>query len=133
MRVCNVCLTHDPAYGGLHRSVVDFARALSGSILSFDDGHGERISVEDGTSVRRIGYGPGWLARDCRVMSAAVTCQADAAVAAADLLVVHSLFRAHAIPGGSPSVGCSSGSGLRRGAGRIWLTPIESSSRRSGA
>jgi len=29
-------------------------------------------------------------------MSAAVTCQADAAVAAADLLVVHSLFRAHA-------------------------------------
>jgi glycosyltransferase involved in cell wall biosynthesis len=96
MRVCNVCLKHDPAYGGLHRSVVDFSRALSGSILSFDDGHGERISVEDGTSVRRIGCGPGWLARDCRVMSAAVTCQADAAVAAADLLVVHSLFRAHA-------------------------------------
>ena len=96
MRVCNVCLTHDPAYGGLHRSVVDFSRALSASILSFDGGYGERINVEDGLSIRRIGCGPGWLARDCRVMSAAVACQADAAVAAADLLVVHSLFRAHA-------------------------------------
>jgi len=96
MRVCNVCLTHDPAYGGLHRSVVDFSRALSAPILSFDDGRGERIGVEDGMSIRRIGCGPGWFARDCRLMSAAVTCQADAAAAAADLLVVHSLFRAHA-------------------------------------
>ena len=96
MRVCNICLTHDPAYGGLHRSVVDFSRALSAPILSFDNGLGERISVEDGMTIRRIGCGPGWFARDCRLMSAAVTCQADAAVAAADLLVVHSLFRAHA-------------------------------------
>jgi glycosyltransferase involved in cell wall biosynthesis len=96
MRICNVCLTHDPAFGGLHRSVQDFSRALSASILSFDDGHGERISDEDGVPVRRIGCGTGWLARDCRVMSAATARQADAAVADADLLVVHSLFRGHA-------------------------------------
>lgn len=96
MRICNVCLTHDPAYGGLYRSVQDFSRALAASILSFDDGRGERISVEDGVPVRRIGNGPGWLARDCRVMSAPTACQGDAAVADADLLVVHSLFRAHA-------------------------------------
>ena len=96
MRVCNVCLTHDPAYGGLHRSVQDFSRALSASVLSFDNGHGDRVSVEDGVPVRRLGCGTGWLARDCRVISAAVARQADAAVADADLLVVHSLFRGHA-------------------------------------
>ena len=101
MRVCNVCLTHDPAYGGLHRSVQDFSRALSASVLSFDDGPvddglGERVSVEEGVPVRRLGCGTGWLARDCRVMSPAVARQADAAVADADLLVVHSLFRGHA-------------------------------------
>ena len=96
MRVCNVCLTHDRAYGGLHRSVQDFSRALSASILSFDDGSGERLAVEDGVPVRRLGCGTGWLARDCRVMSAATARQADAAVADADLLVVHSLFRGHA-------------------------------------
>ena len=100
MRVCNVCLTHDPAYGGLHRSVQDFSQALSASVLSFDDGpvddgRGERASVEEGVSVRRLGCGTGWLARDCRVMSPAVARQADAAVADADLLVVHSLFRGH--------------------------------------
>jgi glycosyltransferase involved in cell wall biosynthesis len=96
MRVCNVCLTHDPAFGGLHRSVQDFSKALSAPILSFDDGRGERVSVEEGVTVRRLGCGTGWLARDCRVMSAAVARQADAAVADADLLVVHSLFRGHA-------------------------------------
>ncbi len=96
MRICNVCLTHDPAYGGLHRSVQDFSRALSATILSFDDGRDERVSVEEGVPVRRLGCGTGWLARDCRVMSAAVARQADAAVADADLLVVHSLFRGHA-------------------------------------
>jgi hypothetical protein len=83
MRVCNVCLTHDPAYGGLHRSVQDFSRALSASVLSFDDGpfddgRGERVNVEEGVSVRRLGCGTGWLARDCHVMPAAVARQADA-------------------------------------------------------
>ena len=101
MRVCNVCLTHDPAYGGLHRSVQDFSRALNASVLSFDDGpvddgRGERVSVEEGVSVRRLCCGTGWLARDCRVMSPAVARQADASVVDADLLVVHSLFRGHA-------------------------------------
>ena len=96
MRVCNVCLTHDPAYGGLHRSVQDFSRALSASILSFDNERGERVGVEEGVPVRRLGCGTGWLARDCRVMSAAIARQAAAAVADADVLVVHSLFRGHA-------------------------------------
>jgi glycosyltransferase involved in cell wall biosynthesis len=96
MQICTVCLTHDPAFGGLHRSVQDFARALGAPILSFDGGAGERMAVEDGVAVRRIGGGQGWLARDCHVLSAAAVRGADAAVADADLLVVHSLFRGHA-------------------------------------
>jgi glycosyltransferase involved in cell wall biosynthesis len=96
MQICTVCLTHDPAFGGLHRSVQDFARALGAPILSFDGGAGERVAVEDGVAVRRIGGGQGWLARDCHVLSAAAVRGADAAVADADLLVVHSLFRGHA-------------------------------------
>ena len=96
MRVCNVCLTHDPAFGGLHRSVQDFSRALSAPILSFDNGRGERAGVEEGVPVQRLGCGTGLLGRDCRVIRASVARQADAAVADADLLVVHSLFRGHA-------------------------------------
>ena len=96
MRICNICLTHDPAFGGLHRSVHDFSRALAAPILSFDRGEGERIGVEDDVSVHRLGCGTGWLGRDCHVMPGAVARQAEAAVADADLLVVHSLFRGHA-------------------------------------
>lgn len=54
------------------------------------------MSVEEGVPVHRIGCGSGWLGRDCRVMSAATARLADAAVADAELLVVHSLFRGHA-------------------------------------
>jgi len=96
MRAWNVCLTHDAALGGLHRSVKDFSRALCGPVLSFDDGEEEREGIEEGIVVRRLGCGRGWLARDCRVMPAAVSRRAEAAVADADLLVVHSLFRGHA-------------------------------------
>jgi glycosyltransferase involved in cell wall biosynthesis len=101
MQVCNVCLTHDPAFGGLYRSVQDFSRALAAPIVSFDNGpfkhgEGERLNVEEGVPVRRLCCGTGWLARDCHVMSSATARRADAAVADADLLVVHSLFRGHA-------------------------------------
>ena len=114
MRVWNVCLTHDPAFGGLHRSVQDFSRALSAPILSFDDGRGERVGVEAGVSVRRLGCGTGLLARDCRVMPASVARQADVAVDDADLLVVHSLFRGHAT---------WAQNGARHHRGRYWAVP----------
>jgi len=96
MQIYNVCLTHAPAHGGLHRSVRDFSRALAAPILSLGNGGAESVDVEDGVSVFRIGCGTSWLFRDCRVMSPAVARRADAAVADADLLIVHSLFRGHA-------------------------------------
>ena len=69
-QICNICLTHDPAYGGLYRSVNDFADALNAPIFAFE---GDRYRV-----------------------SAAAARLATAAVADAELLVVHSLFRGHA-------------------------------------
>jgi len=96
MQFYNVCLTHDPAHGGLHRSVRDFSRALAAPILSLGAGETESVDVEEGASVRRLGCGTGWLFRGCHVMAPAVARRADAAVADADLLVVHSLFRGHA-------------------------------------
>lgn len=96
MQFYNVCLTHDPAYGGLHRSVQDFSRALAAPILSLGAGQGGSVDVEGGVSVYRIGCGTSWLFRDCRVMATPVARRADAAVADADLLIVHSLFRGHA-------------------------------------
>jgi len=96
MQFYNVCLTHDPAHGGLHRSVRDFSRALAAPILSLGAGGAESVDVEDGVSVCRIGCGTSWLFRGCHVMAPAVARRADAAVADADLLIVHSLFRGHA-------------------------------------
>lgn len=97
MGACNVCLTHDPAFGGLYRSVQDFSRALAAPVVSFEAGAGERTDVCAGVSVRRIGAGAGPLLRGGHLLSAGAVRLAAAAVDDADLLVVHSLFRRHAI------------------------------------
>jgi glycosyltransferase involved in cell wall biosynthesis len=96
VRVVNICLVHDPVYAGLHRAVDDFARALDAPIVSFDDGRRTLREGADRTPVRRIACGNGWLTRDCHRISARAKREAARAVADADLLVVHSLFRAHA-------------------------------------
>lgn len=92
----NVCLTHDPALGGLYRAIGDFARGLDAPILSFDDGRHDRAALSAADGAVRIPCHDGWLTRDCHVMPAAAARQAETVLAAADLLVVHSLFRAHA-------------------------------------
>jgi glycosyltransferase involved in cell wall biosynthesis len=96
MRSWNVCVEHQPAHAGLYRGIRDFARALDGDVLSFD---GVDLGPNTGTSspsVHRIRAGEGWLARRVLAVDPAAACEADAAAAGADLLVVHSLFRAHA-------------------------------------
>lgn len=94
--IWNVCLTHDPALGGLTRAIGDFARGLAAPILSFDDGRRPRADLSAVDGAVRIPCGSGWLARDCHVMPASAAREAEAVLASADLLVVHSLFRAHA-------------------------------------
>jgi glycosyltransferase involved in cell wall biosynthesis len=96
MNAWDVCLTHDPAYGGIYRSVCNFARALDGRILSFDDGRRDRSGFHDERPTVRIACRPRPFNRGCHVVTPAMRAEADACVAGADLLVVHSLFRGHA-------------------------------------
>lgn len=96
LRSWNVCVDHQPGHGGLYRGIRDFARALGGDILSFD---GLPLPAEEGSggpSVRRIMAGRGWLGRRVLTIDDAAAHAADTVVAMADLLVIHSLFRAHA-------------------------------------
>jgi glycosyltransferase involved in cell wall biosynthesis len=96
MRSCHVCVEHQPAHAGLYRGIQDFARAIGGNVLSFDGSDlGPRIGPIQ-PAVHRVRAGEGWLARRVLTVDPSAIREADAAAAGADLLVVHSLFRAHA-------------------------------------
>lgn len=94
VKIWNVCPTHDPAFGGLYRGINDFAQALDAPIVSLDDGRKDRSRLAD--RAVRIPAGTGLLSRDCHLLPKAAADQAAATIAGADLLIVHSLFRAHA-------------------------------------
>mgnify|MGYP006268796235 CR=1 FL=1 len=96
MNVWDVCLTHDAMYGGIHRSVCNFAAALDGRILSFDDGAAERTGRGEEPPVVRVACRPRPFNRACHWVTPGMAAEAAAHVAGADLLVVHSLFRGHA-------------------------------------
>jgi glycosyltransferase involved in cell wall biosynthesis len=96
MNAWDVCLTHDPVYGGIYRSVCNFAGALDGRILSFDDGRVDRSQVDNERPTVRIINRPRLWNSGCHVVKPAMRADAERYVAGADLLVVHSLFRGHA-------------------------------------
>jgi glycosyltransferase involved in cell wall biosynthesis len=96
MTCWEVCLTHDPRYGGIHRSVNEFAVALDGSILSFDDGAADRSWLREPRPVLRVASRPRPFNRACHWVTPSMAAEAAEAVAGADLLMVHSLFRGHA-------------------------------------
>jgi glycosyltransferase involved in cell wall biosynthesis len=96
LRSWNVCVDHQPGHAGLYRGIRDFARALGGDILSFDGRPLPATEASGGPAVRRIIAGRGWLGRRVLTIDDAAANAADTVVANADLLVVHSLFRAHA-------------------------------------
>jgi len=96
MNTWDVCLTHDAVYGGIHRSVCNFAAALGGGILSFDDGAADRSQAREERPVVRVACRPRPFNRECHWVTPAMAAEAATAVAGADLLVVHSLFRGHA-------------------------------------
>lgn len=96
MNAWDVCLTHDPVYGGIYRSVCNFARALDSRVLSFDDGRVERAGFHDERPTVRIASRPRLFNHGCHVVTPAMRAEAERHVAGADLLVVHSLFRGHA-------------------------------------
>ncbi len=94
--VWNICLTHDPAYAGLYRAVSDFSRALDAPVLSFDDRRRDRAVLSERDRAHRIASGSGPFCRDSHVMSRAALHEAETLLKDADLLIVHSMFRAHA-------------------------------------
>jgi glycosyltransferase involved in cell wall biosynthesis len=91
----NVCVEHQPAHAGLYRGIRDFAQALPGGILSFDGSLREPPHDPPAPLVRRVRCGEGWLNRRCQALAPGAIDAADAVVADADILVVHSLFRVH--------------------------------------
>ena len=115
-KAVNVCLTHDPALAGLYRAVNDFALALDAPIVSFDDGCRDRASLNaaEPCPVVRVPAGRAWFTRDCHVVSPSAAALAESTIADAELLVVHSLFRGHAIW----AAGAARGRGLR-----FWAVP----------
>jgi glycosyltransferase involved in cell wall biosynthesis len=134
MTIWDVCLTHDPVYGGIHRSVENFAAAFDGNILSFDDGAVDRSGLREPRPVVRVACRPRPFNRTCHWVTPGMAAEAARAVAGADLLVVHSLFRGHApwaarwcrrhrTPYLSVLEGCLDPWGLRRNAlaKRAWL------------
>jgi glycosyltransferase involved in cell wall biosynthesis len=96
MTIWDVCLTHDPVYGGIHRSVGNFARALDAGILSFDDGAVDRSGWHEERPVVRVACRPRAVNRACHWVTPGMAGEAARVVRGADLLVVHSLFRGHA-------------------------------------
>ena len=133
-RVLQVCVEHQPAHAGLYRGIQDFARALGGDILSFDGAAVAHVAGPGKPAIHRIRAGQGWLARKVFTIDAVAAREADAIAAYADLLVTHSLFRAHAPWAGSWALrhgrphwvvphGCLDPTGLARRAvrKRLWL------------
>ncbi|MFM7108191.1 MAG: glycosyltransferase [Planctomycetaceae bacterium] len=96
MNVWDVCLTHDAVYGGIHRSVCNFSKALDAGILSFDDGAADRSGLREERPVVRVACRPRPFNAACHWVTPGMAAEAGRAVAGADLLVVHSLFRGHA-------------------------------------
>lgn len=95
-RIWDVCLTHDRAYGGLYRSVGNFAAALDAHILSFDDSRAARPPIEDEGRLHRLQCRPVPVNRDCWFVTPAMRREANRTTADATALMVHSLFRGHA-------------------------------------
>jgi glycosyltransferase involved in cell wall biosynthesis len=92
----SICPTHDPIYGGIYRTVGNFAQALDARILSFDDGRVDRTGFRDQRPTVRVANRPRPFNRAGHVLTPGMRAEAEAHIANADLVVVHSLFRGHA-------------------------------------
>lgn len=91
----NVCVAHTPQHAGLYRGIEDFARALGGRVVSFDDARSPPAHPSENDSTVRIPCAGSSLHRHCHLLSRSAAHAADHVVANADLLIAHSMFRAH--------------------------------------
>ena len=84
----------DPALAGLHRGVVAFATGLEAPILSVEPAH--RLYAPDTENIYRLEATSGLAAISAQYLNASAAAAAESLLRDTDLLVVHSLFRAHA-------------------------------------
>jgi len=91
-----ICAAYTPAHAGMHQAIGDFARAIDSSILAFDGREGP-VAHEPGVpDVFRVRPWPPVVNRAAHVVWGGMRRDADALVAGAAALFVHSLFRGHA-------------------------------------
>jgi len=96
-RVVSVCLDLSPSHGGMFRAVVDLAQMLGGKIVSFRDGSGSIPYGDVGVPVESIDWSGLSLVQQALAPPRLVKRALKDAVAGADVIVVHSLFRSHAM------------------------------------
>lgn len=95
LRSWNVCVAHTPQHAGLYRGIEDFRRALDGQILSFDDARQTPPPVDQDAAILRVACSGTLLHRRCHLLPQTAVQAAVNAVTDADLLIAHSMFRAH--------------------------------------
>ncbi len=97
MKIVTVCLDLSPSHGGMYRAVVDVARMLGGSIVTFRDGSGTQVPCVAGIPVSVIDCEGLSLFRRAICPPRRIIEATAAAMSQADVVIVHSLFRAHAM------------------------------------
>lgn len=96
----NICCDHRPSFAGLYRAVEDFRQATDGGVLSFDTSCislNPRRFVDHDCGVLRVPCGSVWPWCGCHLVAKRQAALADRLAANAGRLIVHSLFRGHAI------------------------------------
>jgi glycosyltransferase involved in cell wall biosynthesis len=92
-KICQVGLDLVPLRGGTPRAVFDIQQALGGSIVSFTD---PAIPWDTpGATVTHAPWAGGWLGRQYAYVTRRDLGPAEAALAAADVVLVHGLYRYH--------------------------------------
>ncbi|MEI8226783.1 MAG: glycosyltransferase [Planctomycetota bacterium] len=93
--ILQVCLDDSPNLGGLTRGIRDIRAALGGRIVSIDSGRLPPSRDDSGAALTRIAAGRGVLRSRLLRLSPSVIAQLAQAVSVANLVICHSLYRAH--------------------------------------
>jgi glycosyltransferase involved in cell wall biosynthesis len=93
--VVQVCLDLSPTLGGLTRGIHDIAAVLGGRIVAVDSGRFSPDHATIGATVSRIATGTGPLVSRYLRLARRAHDELSDALAGADLVICHSLYRAH--------------------------------------
>ncbi len=94
-RVISICLDLSPSHGGMYRAVTDLARMLGSPIVTFRDGSGREPADVWDLTVTTIDWSDRSIVQQAVFPPRDARDAAEAALADAECVVVHSLFRSH--------------------------------------